>query len=328
MHAINIPPTVRQKLLSAGITSPAEVLSMSGCVDLAHEAGITVEEARAVIKAIKGPEGPASQIQAQSTQSSLGKTALEILTQEMSSCCITTRSEGIDAMLHGGVPLGKITEFCGIPGVGKTQMGMQLAITVQIPKLYGGLEGECVYLDTEGSFSVDRIKEMASALIAELSSLPDKSAVPTLDKILSSIYLFRVNDCIQQIAMTHILPSFLQEHPNVRLIVVDSVSFHWRNDFQDMALRTRLLVAMAQSFLQLATKYNLAVVFTSQVTTRIYGKNKTPSLVAALGESWAHMSTNRIDLFLEGGERRAFLFKSPYCAQARTQFNVYQQGIC
>ena len=27
-------------------------------------------------------------------------------------------------MLGGGIPLGKITEFCGVPGIGKIQLGM------------------------------------------------------------------------------------------------------------------------------------------------------------------------------------------------------------
>ena len=32
-----------------------------------------------------------------------------------------TFSASVDEMLGGGVPLGKITEICGAPGVGKTQ---------------------------------------------------------------------------------------------------------------------------------------------------------------------------------------------------------------
>ena len=34
---------------------------------------------------------------------------------------IVTFSAKIDGILGGGVPLGKITELCGAPGVGKTQ---------------------------------------------------------------------------------------------------------------------------------------------------------------------------------------------------------------
>ena len=48
--------------------------------------------------------------------------ALDLLREEQSLPCIVTFSEKIDEMLGGGVPLCKITEFCGAPGIGKTQM--------------------------------------------------------------------------------------------------------------------------------------------------------------------------------------------------------------
>ena len=34
-----------------------------------------------------------------------------------------------------GIPLAKTTEFCGAPGVGKTQLGMQISVDVQIPQV-------------------------------------------------------------------------------------------------------------------------------------------------------------------------------------------------
>jgi RAD51-like protein 2 len=42
------------------------------------------------------------------------------------------------------------TEFCGVPGVGKTQLGIQLCVDVQLPECYSGAAGEAVYIDTEG----------------------------------------------------------------------------------------------------------------------------------------------------------------------------------
>jgi RAD51-like protein 2 len=49
-------------------------------------------------------------------------------------------------LLGGGIPLGEVTELCGIPGVGKTQFGMQLALDVQIPESLGGVMGKvCKY---------------------------------------------------------------------------------------------------------------------------------------------------------------------------------------
>lgn len=46
----------------------------------------------------------------------------------------------------GGIPLGRITEMCGPPGIGKTQLSIQLAVDVTIPELFGGLGKQAVYI--------------------------------------------------------------------------------------------------------------------------------------------------------------------------------------
>ena len=42
---------------------------------------------------------------------------------------------------------------------------MQLAVDVQIPECFGGLDGEAVYIDTEGSFIVERLANIARATV-------------------------------------------------------------------------------------------------------------------------------------------------------------------
>lgn len=42
---------------------------------------------------------------------------------------------------------------------------MQLAVDVQIPECFGGLDGEVVYIDTEGSFIVERLVDITTATI-------------------------------------------------------------------------------------------------------------------------------------------------------------------
>ena len=78
---------------------------------------------------------------------------------------ITTYSKNIDRLLGGGVALGSVTEICGMPGLGKTQLSMQLCATVQIPNSYGGREGEVIYMDTEGSFNSGRMKQIANSML-------------------------------------------------------------------------------------------------------------------------------------------------------------------
>ena len=43
---------------------------------------------------------------------------------------------------------------------------MQLSVDVSIPECFGGLGAEAVYIDTEGSFMVDRAMDIAKATIA------------------------------------------------------------------------------------------------------------------------------------------------------------------
>ncbi|MHA1301116.1 MAG: hypothetical protein ACTSO9_16980 [Candidatus Helarchaeota archaeon] len=82
--------------------------------------------------------------------------------------CITTGSLRLDALLGGGIKVGKITEFFGQSEVGKTRLAHQLCVNVQLPKKEGGLNGNALYLDTENTFRPERIVEMAEAL--ELAS--------------------------------------------------------------------------------------------------------------------------------------------------------------
>ncbi|NXL93806.1 RA51C protein, partial [Alectura lathami] len=153
-------------------------------------------------------------------------TALELLEEEQAQGFIITFCSALDNILGGGVQLTKITEICGAPGVGKTQLCMQLAVDVQIPECFGGVAGEAVFIDTEGSFMVDRVADIAAAcvqhcqLIAEAQQEEDHlKALETfsLESILSHIYYFRCRDYIELLAQVYLLPDFLSEHSKVRV---------------------------------------------------------------------------------------------------------------
>lgn len=81
----------------------------------------------------------------------------------------------------------------------------------------------------------------------------------------------------------------------VKVVVVDSIAFHFRQDFGDMSLRTRVLNGMAQQLIRLAAAHDLAVVLINQMTTKLTAGGPS-RLVPALGESWGHASTNRVIL--------------------------------
>ncbi|VDI78263.1 RAD51-like protein 2 [Mytilus galloprovincialis] len=292
---------------------------------LSKETGIGLEECLEIIKLVNDD----------TTKKSTVKSAFDILQQEQTLPPIITFSEQIDAMLGGGVPLCKITEFCGAPGIGKTQMCMQLAVDVQIPECFGGLDGEVVYIDTEGSFIVERLVDVTTATIQHCQQISQmesdeetKSSMSqfTTEKVLSRIHYYRCHDYVELLATVHLLPDFIKDHPKVKLVVVDSIAFHFRHDFDDFSLRTRLLTSMAQSFIKLATEYKIAVVLTNQMTTKVK-HGESSQLVPALGESWGHASTVRVILYWEGQQRYAWLYKSPSKKESTVPYQVTMGGI-
>ena len=141
---------------------------------------------------------------------------------------------------------------------------------------------------------------------------------------------------IAQLAVNYILPTFLEKHPDIRIVVVDSVAFHFRHDYDDYAQRTRLLAGYSQSLTALARKYNVAVVLMNQVTTKFEsgegssassGREKVATLVPALGNSWAHACTSRCMLYWDGGQRCARLIKSPNRPESCVNYQITRAGI-
>jgi len=54
---------------------------------------------------------------------------------------------------------------------------MQLAVDVQIPVCFGGLGGKALYVDTEGSFLVQRVADMAKAAVQHCTLLAEDTGL-------------------------------------------------------------------------------------------------------------------------------------------------------
>lgn len=337
-------------------------------IRLSKELKLSPEEVVRLLNEIKEAAGVG-----RSEKDPTGVSALDMfVAQQNSKRQIITFCESLDRVLGGGVALGEITEFCGSPGCGKTQLGIQLAVDTCIPESFGGVDGEVMYVDTEGSFDIQRVIDMSKALLKHLErnlSLSLKRKDPSLaelqarqrqeldkmnsiDHMLSRIHYCRIHNYTEQLAFINAMPSLLKKHPLVKLIVLDSVAFHFRHDFENMAKRARLLNAHAQKLNMLASNHQLAVVVTNQMTTRLQTSGgKTESyLVPALGESWSHAITSRVVLSVldetvemtkkrkanDGSKRydtervylrKASLVKSPSKQQQTIEFVVTKSGI-
>ena len=336
-----------EKLNAAGYRTTHDILS-STPVQVSEDLGISHQKALDVIMNTEKEENNSATTRSKNGGlNKLGKSALDLLNVRKES--VFTFCEEIDKTLFGGggVPVGQMTEFCGVPGVGKTQMAMQLAVDVQVPQRLGGVGGSCVYIDTEGSLMVERLEELAASAIEHLRRLdaqitatkaPAKPLDPrvfSVESYLKNIHVFRVHDYAEQLAAVQNLPSFLSLHRDVKLIVVDSVAFHFRHGFDDMANRSRMLSKMSQDLNKMASDFKLAIVVVNQVTTKFVfnkpngagGKSKSAVLVPALGESWSHAATNRVELFWSRGIRQARLVKSPSQKLNTVAYAVTPRGI-
>jgi RAD51-like protein 2 len=273
---------------------------------------------------------------------------------------IVTFSQSMDKLLGGGIDIGQVTELAGMPGVGKTQLAMQLCVNARLPKLFGGVEGQAVYIDAEGSLSPERLFGMAKALVGHVEATsrrrnhlpfpPSNNNNFTPEHILDAIHVFRVHDEAAQTATLYSLPHFLeqqqQDHPQqlpVKLIVIDSIAFHYRSitptNQNYYIQRTKALTQLAAFLGDLATNYELAVVVINQMTTKIDSNNNSSRCVPALGESWAHATTTRLLLSNNNNnnsnnnasdhrqQRTCTLVKSPNKPAGTANYQVLDIGI-
>jgi len=319
LSTLGLAPSVLQKLIQAGFKT---VIDFKGIkpAELSKELDVSHEEALSILTSINKPEERRVE----------RVTALDLLEKEPSQGHVMTFNSDLDDLLGGGVKIGQVTEFCGVPGIGKTQLGMQLAAAACIPEHYDGLSAKVIYLDTEGSFVVERMLEVAEATVEHIKRIaetPEDLKVAeefTVQKVLSSIQYYRVHDFVEQVALINILPMLMEQQPGTKLVILDSVAFHFRH-FDDFKSRSRLLNNMSQTLNNLARECQVAVVLINQMTTNV--KNGETTLVAALGETWSHAATNRILLSWEDGFRCATLQKSPYRPFGSVKYSVTQAGI-
>jgi len=123
------------------------------------------------------------------------ETADKILEKRMNVAKISTNSKNLNDLLGGGVETQALTEAYGQFGSGKTQIGFQLAVNVQLPKDKGGLAGNCLWIDTENTFRPERIKQIAKGLkLDEEKVLKNIFVARAFNSLPSSENVYVLND--------------------------------------------------------------------------------------------------------------------------------------
>jgi DNA repair protein RadA len=230
---------------------------------------------------------------------------------------LTTGVKGIDELLGGGLRACDIYEFAGEFGTGKTQLCHQLAVTVQLPEERGGLSGKAVYIDTEGTFSPQRV-----AAIASRFGLDARGA-------LGAVAVYKpLNTGELEKFVREELSGFLED--GARLVIVDSIIALYRAQFRGMewlARRQQAINYLLDWLKRWARIYGAVVVITNQVLT-----HPLPSGVAlripAGGNIIAHASTHRFLMRKAGDAWLIECLDSPRIPRgASVQFRITEAGV-
>ncbi len=244
--------------------------------------------------------------------------AEEMLEKQKDIKRITTGSKALDTLLGGGVPTQAITEFFGEFGSGKTQVGFQLCVNVQLPEGEGGLGGGAFFIDTEGTFRSYRIVEIAKAL-----NLDPKN-------VLKNIKVARAFSTDHQILLTEKIPDLIDQGFGGKLIVVDSLTGLFRAEFVGrgtLADRQQKLNQYIHLLQRLADRYNIAVYVTNQVMARpdiLFGD----PTAAVGGHVIAHGCGYRVYLRkAKQNKRVARLIDAPDLPPGEIVFQITNEGI-
>lgn len=301
-----IGPAVSAKLENAGIMDLMS-LAVSTPSSISDAAGVSAAVARKAIQAAR-------------TMLDLGfMEGTEYAKKRENVHHITTGSNSLDDLLGGkGIESRAITEAYGAFGSGKTQVGLTLAVNVQLPTDKGGANGKCVFIDTEGTFRPARIKQIAESL----------GANP--EKVLKNILVARAFNSDHQMLLLEKVSEMIKNGEPIKLLIIDSLTAHFRAEYSgrgQLADRQQKLNRYIHDIMKLAETHNLAIYFTNQVMSdpaQLFGDPTK----AIGGHIIGHASTYRIYLRRgKQGSRVGKLIDSPNLPDNETVFNIGEAGV-
>jgi DNA repair protein RadA len=295
---------IAEKLTEIGYTDPMAI-AVSSPGELAAIAEIGEGQATKIIHAVR-------------SMLDMGfEPADKVLERKEKALKISTGSKDLDKLLGGGIETQAITEAYGQFASGKSQLGFQLAVDVQLPPEKGGLGKKCLFIDTENTFSPQRIMSIAKAVGVD----PEEA--------LKNIFIARAYNSEHQIFLIDKSAEVIEEK-KIGLIIIDSLMSHFRADFigrGELAARQQKLNRHLHNLQRLADAHNLAVYVTNQVMARpdvLFGDPTSP----VGGHVLAHQATYRL-YFRKGkeGTKIARLIDAANLPPGEAIFKITEDGI-
>lgn len=296
-----VGPSTAEKLREAGYTTILSIAASSP-KEMVNLAGVTDTTAIKMIKDARDSMGMGFQ------------TASDLEKKRSKSTKITTGCNSFDEILAGGFETGAITELFGSYGSGKTQIAELMCVRT----LLADKSARAVYIDTENTFRPGRIRQFA-----EGAGIDPEDAV-------KRIMVARAFNSDHQILLAEKVEEIIKGGENVKLIVVDSLTAHFRAEFVGrgtLADRQQKLNRHMHTLAKIADLHNACVIVTNQVMARpdVFFGDPTEAIG---GHIVGHNSTYRI--YLRRGKKNtrvAKLIDAPDLADAECAYNIGEKGI-
>ncbi len=233
---------------------------------------------------------------------------------------ISAGSYDLNKWLYGGYDKDIITTIYGPAGSGKTNFCLLVASS-QAKKGH-----KVVYIDTEGGFSVERVKQIAR----------DKT-----EKVLENIVLLKVTSFDEQEKVMSNLRKRIKGKEKIGLIVIDGMTMLYRLELGDAIKQrqeeniknvNRELVRQMKVLAEISRKKEIPIVATNQVYSEFLSeedlrKGKKAGVKMAGGDIMKYWSKCIVQLEKHGKKRKAILRKHRSLPEKELDFYITNRGI-
>jgi len=203
-----------------------------------------------------------------------------------------------DTLLGGGLQSRCITHIYGSPGSGKTNIA--LMATANAVK-----NGKVIYIDSEGSFSVERLRQISGEKIDEV--LKNLMLIEPVEFDEQKVAIKKLNEIVPK--------------SNASLVIVDSIAVFYRLE-EDKDIRG--LGRQLSQLLRIARRYDIPVLITNQVYTDI----DTGRIVPVGGDVVRYWAKIIIELKKIEDFRIAILKKHKFLPEnLKLEFRITDNGI-
>lgn len=233
---------------------------------------------------------------------------------------VSAGSYDLNKWLFGGYESDIITVIYGAPGTGKTNFCLLAAVS-QAKK-----GNKVIYMDTEGGFSVERVKQLCNGDVS-------------LEDVLKNIFLLKPTNFEEQKKSFDELLRHLKDE--ISLIIVDGMTMLYRLDFasarkedekneennggekerREMQKVNDELVRQMRALAEIARKREIPVLITNQV----YRWEETSKMVG--GDIIKYWGKCLIELVNDKGRRIAYMRKHRSMPEKEFEFEIKNAGV-